>query len=193
MLSWVNISKFCVKNSNMVVIQYITIVPWRNMTAGRITHLQTGVGNSLHWRHNERDVVSKHRGLDCLLTRLFRRRSKKTSKLRVTDLCRGNSPWPVNFPHKGPVTRKMFPFDDAIMDVLDLAILTFRVTVVDVISYRGVCHWSWRRLNQEPGDSLCPWVCLMTNVPRRPGHRDDLGNHETPQQPGGLVGYWRFS
>ena len=23
--------------------------------------------------------------------------------------------WPVNFPHKGPVTRKMFPFDDVIM------------------------------------------------------------------------------
>ena len=23
--------------------------------------------------------------------------------------------WPVDFPHKGPVTRKMFPFDDAIM------------------------------------------------------------------------------
>ena len=22
---------------------------------------------------------------------------------------------PVNFPHKGPVTRKMFPFDDVIM------------------------------------------------------------------------------
>ena len=22
--------------------------------------------------------------------------------------------WPVNFPHKGPVTRKMFPFDDVI-------------------------------------------------------------------------------
>ena len=25
-----------------------------------------------------------------------------------------NSPGPVNSPHKGPVTRKMFPFDDAI-------------------------------------------------------------------------------
>ena len=24
--------------------------------------------------------------------------------------------WPVNFPHKWPVTRKMFPFDDVIMD-----------------------------------------------------------------------------
>ena len=25
--------------------------------------------------------------------------------------------WPVNSPYKGPVTRKMFPFDDAIMPV----------------------------------------------------------------------------
>ena len=49
-----------------------------------------------------------------LLNRLFRRRSKKTSKLRVTGLCVGNSPGPVNSPHKGPVTRKMFPFDDVI-------------------------------------------------------------------------------
>ena len=47
--------------------------------------------------------------------RLFRRRSRKTSKLRVTGLCAGNSPGPVNSPHKGPVTRKMFPFDDVIM------------------------------------------------------------------------------
>ena len=29
----------------------------------------------------------------------------------------GNSPGPVNSPHKGPVTRKMFPFDDVIMEV----------------------------------------------------------------------------
>ena len=33
---------------------------------------------------------------------------KKTSKLRVTGLCVGNSPGPVNSPHKGPVTRKCF-------------------------------------------------------------------------------------
>ena len=32
-----------------------------------------------------------------------------------TGLCAGNSPGPVNSPHKGPVTRKMFPFDDVIM------------------------------------------------------------------------------
>ena len=34
----------------------------------------------------------------CLLNRLFRRRSKKTSKLRVTGLCAGNSPGLVNSP-----------------------------------------------------------------------------------------------
>ena len=40
---------------------------------------------------------------------------RKTSKLSVTGHCGGISPGPVNSPHKGPVTRKMFPFDDAIM------------------------------------------------------------------------------
>ena len=29
---------------------------------------------------------------------------------------RGIHRWPVNSPHKGPVTRKMFPFGDVIMD-----------------------------------------------------------------------------
>ena len=47
---------------------------------------------TLRWRHNERDGVSNHQPRDCLLNRLFRRRSKKTSKLRVAVLCVGNSP-----------------------------------------------------------------------------------------------------
>ena len=67
---------------------------------------------SLRWRHNGCDSLSNHHTQDCLLNRLFGRRSKKTSKLRVTGLCVGNSREPVNSPHKGPVTRKMFPFDD---------------------------------------------------------------------------------
>ena len=50
-------------------------------------------------------TVSNHRRLDCLLNRLFRRRWKKTLKLRS----------PVNYPHKRPVTLKMFPSDDVIM------------------------------------------------------------------------------
>ena len=70
---------------------------------------------SLHWRHNDHDGVSNHQPHGCLLNRLFSRRSKKISKLRVTGLCVGNSPEPVNSPHKGPVTRKMLPFDDVTM------------------------------------------------------------------------------
>ena len=50
------------------------------------------------WRHNGRDGVSNHQPHDCLLNRLFRRRSKKTSKVRVTDLCGGNSPVTGEFP-----------------------------------------------------------------------------------------------
>ena len=71
--------------------------------------------STLHWRHNDHDGVSNHQPHGCFLNRLLRRRSKKTSKLRVTGLCVGNSPGPVNSQHKGPVTRKTFPFDDVIM------------------------------------------------------------------------------
>ena len=39
---------------------------------------------SLRWRHNGRDSVSNHHPHDCLLNRLFRRRSKKTSNLMVS-------------------------------------------------------------------------------------------------------------
>ena len=53
---------------------------------------------SLQWRHNGCDGVSNHQRLDCILNRLFGRRSKKTSKLRVTDLCEGNSPVTGQFP-----------------------------------------------------------------------------------------------
>ena len=68
-----------------------------------------GLAWPLQWRHNGRDSVSNHQTHDCLLKGLFRHRSKKTWRLRVTGLCAGNSP------HKWPVTRKMFPFDDVIM------------------------------------------------------------------------------
>ena len=53
---------------------------------------------SLRWRHNGRDSVSNHQPHDCLLNRLFRRRSKKTSKFRATGLCAGNSPVAGEFP-----------------------------------------------------------------------------------------------
>ena len=65
--------------------------------------------------HNECNGISNHLCLQCLPKCLFRRRSKKTSKLRITALFERNPPVMGGFPHKGPVMQRMFPFDDIIM------------------------------------------------------------------------------
>ena len=62
-----------------------------------------------------RDGVSSHLCIDCSLNRLFRRRSKNTSKLRIMPSVRGIHLWSVVSPDKGPVTRIMLPCDDIIM------------------------------------------------------------------------------
>ena len=40
---------------------------------------------------------------------------RKHQSSALLAFVRGIHRWPVNYPHKGPVTRKMFPFDDIIM------------------------------------------------------------------------------
>ena len=50
---------------------------------------------ALRWRHNGHDSVSNHQLRDCLLNCLFWRRSKKTSKLRVTGLCAVSGEFPA--------------------------------------------------------------------------------------------------
>ena len=59
---------------------------------------------SLQRRHNAHNGGSNHRRLDCLFNRLFGRRSKKHQ-----------SPASLALLHKGPVTRKMLPFDNVII------------------------------------------------------------------------------
>ena len=81
----------------------------------------TGIGKSydlptappLQWHHNERDGVSNNRRLDCLLHRLFRRRSKRTPKLRITGLCghaHSMRPWVTSFCIEKHV-KQTFPVD----------------------------------------------------------------------------------
>ena len=102
--------------SHVICDKNYPLVDKRMVWSNKFAFFQNYLLNSLHWRHNDHSGVSNHQPRGCLLNRLFRRRSKETSKLRVTGLCVGNSPGPVNSPHKGPVTRKMLPFDDVIMD-----------------------------------------------------------------------------
>ena len=74
-------SSKCNKTTNMT----INIVQWATLTTKSChpANIVVGSGTS-HWRHNDHNSVSNHQPHGCLLNRLFRRRSKKTSKLRVT-------------------------------------------------------------------------------------------------------------
>ena len=66
----------------------------------------------IQWRHNGRNGVWNHQPHDCLLNRLFRRRSKKTSKFLITGLCGGISPVTGEFPAQMASNTEKFPFDD---------------------------------------------------------------------------------
>ena len=70
----------------------------------------------LQWRHNGRDGVS-NRSLTIVFSIVYwdanQRKHQSSASLAFV---RGSHRGPVNSPHKWPVTRKMFPFHDVIMD-----------------------------------------------------------------------------
>ena len=107
--------------------------------------------STLEWRQNGCDGVSNRPPHYCLLNRLFRHKSKKTPKLTATGLCvcggggggGGIHRWPVNSPHKWPVTRKMFPFDDVTMDSASPALCGNVVGsgVSKMLNKQSSCRW----------------------------------------------------
>ena len=74
------------------------------------------MSNTLQLRHNWRDGVSNHRRINCLPNILFRRRSKKTSRLRITGFCVGKPLVTSGFPSQMAmaVAQKIIPSDDVI-------------------------------------------------------------------------------
>ena len=102
----------------------------------------------------------------------------------------GNSPGPVNSPHKGPVTRKMFPFDDVFMEYISIPLkLCFNVEWIPICSrelavimrtyliYASRCFnhvgLVWAREIQSVGLWLHPildFTCLITV-----GSRENMG------------------
>ena len=73
-----------------IMLASISLLPWNVLMLTFFPSQLSGL--ALQWRHNERDGVSNHQPHDYLFNRLFRHTPKETSKLRVTDLCVGNSP-----------------------------------------------------------------------------------------------------
>ena len=95
------------------------------------------IGNdivALRWHHNDHAGVSNYQPHGCLLNRLFRRKSKKTSKLRVTGLCAGNSPGTGEF----PAQMASYAKNVSIWWRHHGACLPL-ITMWPVIKYHGVC------------------------------------------------------
>ena len=84
--------------TDMVIIFHAwALHNWQDVLVYEVkSYLENGF--ALQWRHNKHGGVSNHQPHECLLNRLFIRRSRKTSKLRVTGLCEGNSPVNGEFP-----------------------------------------------------------------------------------------------
>ena len=108
---------------------------------------------SLMWRGNY--LKSQHYGAACplerwglkspaspLFTQPFIQAQIKERHQSSVSLAfvRGIHRWPVNSPHKWPVTRKMFPFDDVIMIASYLVLFDWRGMGSDIQS--GFCQ-SW--------------------------------------------------
>ena len=65
--------------------------------------------------------------------------------------------WPVNSPHKGPVTRKMFPFDDVIMKYLFYTkyyALPYSIDVALTLSYYVIFQYC---------KDIIPWCEFESN------------------------------
>ena len=88
-----------------------------------VKHECMTTNTSLHWRHNGHNGISNQQPHDCLLNRLkivystvYSGEDQRKHQSSVSlAFVRGIQQWPVNSLHKGPVTQKMFPFDDVIM------------------------------------------------------------------------------
>ena len=120
--------------SGLLPANYKTLLPLSALSFVRLGGWTAALANTLQWHH----YIFNHHRLDCLLNLLFRRGSKKTSKLRVIGL------WPVNSPHKGPVTRKMSPFHDVIMwlDKVSNACIPHRtVSFLSKVDYQSTLSW----------------------------------------------------
>ena len=93
--------------------------------------------HALRWRHNGHDgsqITSLTTVYSIVHSSKDQRKHQRSASLAfVREFTR----WPVNSPHKWPVTRKIFPFVDVNM--------TYEHIFVTPSNARGVWCWNWMR------------------------------------------------
>ena len=110
--------------------------------------------------------MSNHQPHDCLLNHLFRCRSKKKHQSSTSlAFVRGIHWWPVNSPHKWPITQQMFPLDDVVMLSKYSNVLLW---------YASGCYWliyhvhnsglQWRHNECDGISNHQPHDCLLKRL-----------------------------
>ena len=108
-IDWLlTLSAKCATDNDSNIKVMITWFIWTSISAIRRKAIKCNISLTqawdvfidfvLLWCHNEHDCISNHRHLDCFPNRLFRGRSKKTSKLCVIGLREGDPPVTGGFP-----------------------------------------------------------------------------------------------
>ena len=134
---------------------------------------------ALQWRHNGHGVVSNHQPPDCLLNRLFSADQIKHQSSASLAFVRGIHRWPVNSSHKRPVTRKMFPFDDVIMDLYTRSSYQEQGQVItphSILWHMITCPCFWYLLYFIQHCNITSWTTRNKkwNIKRIQCHYDDV-------------------
>ena len=135
-----------------------------------LQHYQSFPIVSLQWRH-VCNGVSNHQSLDCLLNSLLGRRDEKTSKLRVTGLCEGNSPISGGFPAQRAINAENVSIGwghNVHANSILLLIYLYAMTSFPVTSGWSLALWGhwWRRLQ--------PTSSIISDVKSHDSNRDDF-------------------
>ena len=123
------------------------ILSWHKMTyfgPGKLGIKCCGRQYTLQWRHDELDGGSDQR---------------KHQSSASLAFVRGIHRWPVNSPHKGPVTRNMFPFD--VKCVLQLLVPAYHCTL-------SIPRYSIARCCTQHSNSDCKASVSLPNSQKTP-------------------------
>ena len=122
-------------------------------------HDRTKVNFSLQWRHNEHDA-SQITSLTIVYSTVYpdadQRKYQSSASLAFVWVIHR---WPVNSPHKWPVTRKMFPFDDVIM------VTNSAPKYTTVVSWAKVRNKSWPKYFFSHLKSQVTWLLVFEGNP----------------------------
>ena len=97
---------------------------------------------TLQWYHNGRDGVSNHRRLFCVPKRFF--------QTQMNENIESPRHWPLwgeftavtgVFPHKEPVTRRTFPFDDVTMETVESLVNRFNEGYISLMTRKDMTRY----------------------------------------------------